>query len=46
MATNDPVKILVVDDLPEKLLVYRAILEELGRSWCWPIPARRHSKRS
>jgi signal transduction histidine kinase len=28
---NDRVKILVVDDLPEKLLVYQAILEELGQ---------------
>ena len=25
-----PIKILVVDDLPEKLLVYRSILDELG----------------
>ena len=29
--TSDRVKILVVDDLPEKLLVYQAILEELGQ---------------
>jgi len=31
MPTNERVKILVVDDLPEKLLVYQAILEELGQ---------------
>ena len=30
MADADRVKILVVDDLPEKLLVYRVILEDLG----------------
>ncbi len=29
METNDKVKILVVDDLKEKILVYRTILEEL-----------------
>jgi signal transduction histidine kinase/CheY-like chemotaxis protein len=28
---NGPVKILVVDDLPEKLLAYRTLLEELGQ---------------
>ena len=28
---DDKVNILVVDDLPEKLLVYQAILEELGQ---------------
>lgn len=31
MAQGDRVKILVVDDLPEKQLVYQAILEELGQ---------------
>jgi signal transduction histidine kinase len=31
MTTSNRVKILVVDDLPEKLLVYQAILEELGQ---------------
>lgn len=31
MAQGERVKILVVDDLPEKQLVYRAILEELGQ---------------
>lgn len=30
MADADRVKILIVDDLPEKLLVYRVILEDLG----------------
>ena len=25
--------ILIVDDLPEKLLVFRTILEELDRTW-------------
>jgi signal transduction histidine kinase/DNA-binding response OmpR family regulator len=30
MADSDRVRILVVDDLPEKILVYRTILEELG----------------
>ena len=28
----EPTNVLVVDDLPEKLLAYRAILEELGQS--------------
>jgi signal transduction histidine kinase len=28
---DDTAKILIVDDLPEKLLVYRSILEELGQ---------------
>ena len=28
----EPVNILVVDDLPEKILVYRTILEELGQN--------------
>jgi signal transduction histidine kinase/DNA-binding response OmpR family regulator len=32
MTTADNVNILVVDDLPEKLLVYRSILEEPGQS--------------
>jgi signal transduction histidine kinase/FixJ family two-component response regulator len=31
METNERAKILVVDDLPEKLLVYQAILAELGQ---------------
>lgn len=31
MTANDPIKILVVDDLPEKLLVYSSILEEPGQ---------------
>lgn len=30
MPTDEPVKILVVDDLSEKLLVYRTVLEEPG----------------
>mgnify|MGYP001017147179 CR=1 FL=1 len=30
MYTQEKVKILVVDDLSEKLLVYRTVLEELG----------------
>lgn len=30
MSADDKIKILVVDDLEEKLLVYRAILDELG----------------
>jgi signal transduction histidine kinase len=30
MADSDKVKILVVDDLPEKVFVYQTILEELG----------------
>src|ERR1700722_5552010 len=29
---NDKANILVVDDLPEKLLVYRSVLEELGQN--------------
>src|SRR5271154_1554057 len=32
MPTADKVNILVVDDLPEKLLVYRSILDELGQN--------------
>ncbi len=32
MADTDKVDILIVDDLPEKVLVYRAILEELGEN--------------
>jgi len=31
MAKSDRVKILIVDDLPEKQLVYQAILDELGQ---------------
>jgi signal transduction histidine kinase/DNA-binding response OmpR family regulator len=31
-ALNEPVSILVVDDLPEKLVAYEAILEELGQN--------------
>src|SRR5262245_49622773 len=31
MPQNEPIKILVVDDLPEKILVYRSILEEPGQ---------------
>ncbi len=31
MTTRDPIKILVVDDLAEKLLVYGSLLEEPGR---------------
>ena len=30
--TTTKINILVVDDLPEKLLVYRTILEELGQN--------------
>ena len=30
MADADKVKILIVDDLPEKLLVYKVVLEDLG----------------
>src|SRR5688572_29661383 len=29
---DDPVDILIVDDLPEKLLVYECVLEELGQN--------------
>ncbi len=32
MPTDKPINILVVDDLPEKLLAYRAVLEELGQN--------------
>jgi signal transduction histidine kinase/DNA-binding response OmpR family regulator len=32
MTDDEPTNILVVDDLPEKLLVYRTILEELGQN--------------
>jgi signal transduction histidine kinase/DNA-binding response OmpR family regulator len=32
MATTDKISILIVDDLPEKLLVLRTILEELGEN--------------
>src|SRR5438309_921053 len=32
MDDNEKVNILVVDDLPEKLLVYRTVLEELGQN--------------
>src|ERR1043165_626324 len=31
MATEEKVKILVVDDLPENLLVYQSILDEPGQ---------------
>jgi signal transduction histidine kinase/DNA-binding response OmpR family regulator len=31
MAETDKTKILIVDDLPEKLLVYRSVLEDLGQ---------------
>jgi signal transduction histidine kinase len=31
MADTDKTKILIVDDLPEKLLVYRTVLEDLGQ---------------
>jgi signal transduction histidine kinase/DNA-binding response OmpR family regulator len=31
-AVDEPTNILVVDDLPEKLLVYRTILEDLGQN--------------
>src|SRR5436305_1971676 len=30
--SDDKIDILIVDDLPEKVLVYRAILEELGEN--------------
>lgn len=32
MSDDDKANILIVDDLPEKLLVYRTILEELGQN--------------
>jgi signal transduction histidine kinase/DNA-binding response OmpR family regulator len=32
MPDTEPTNILVVDDLPEKLLVYRTVLEELGEN--------------
>jgi signal transduction histidine kinase/DNA-binding response OmpR family regulator len=32
LVDDEPTNILVVDDLPEKLLAYRAILDELGQS--------------
>jgi signal transduction histidine kinase/DNA-binding response OmpR family regulator len=32
MPENDKVNVLVVDDMPEKLLVYKSILEELGQN--------------
>ena len=32
MADADKTNILIVDDLPEKLLVYRSVLEELGQN--------------
>src|SRR5687767_5126012 len=32
MTSDEPTNILVVDDLPEKLLVYRTILGELGQN--------------
>ena len=32
MADDDKTNILVVDDLPEKLIVYRSILDELGQN--------------
>ena len=32
MSTDEKVNILVVDDLPEKLLVYETILEGLGQN--------------
>ncbi len=31
MTSDEPVKILVVDDLPEKLLVYETVLRDLGQ---------------
>ncbi|HZM35181.1 MAG TPA: response regulator [Burkholderiales bacterium] len=31
-AREDPVNVLIVDDLPEKLLAYRMVLEELGEN--------------
>jgi PAS domain S-box-containing protein len=31
MSTTDPIKVLVVDDLPDKRLVYKTILEEPGQ---------------
>ena len=57
MADDEPTNILVVDDLPEKLLVYRAILDELGQNLdhrrvrrggaagCPPARLRRHPAR-
>lgn len=32
MLVNDPANILIVDDLPEKLLVFRTVLEDLGQN--------------
>ncbi len=32
MSSDDPTNILVVDDLPEKLLVYRTMLEDIGQN--------------
>ncbi|CAH0348297.1 response regulator [Aquabacterium sp. CECT 9606] len=32
MFVNDPANILIVDDLPEKLLVFRTVLEDLGQN--------------
>ena len=32
MSAADKINILVVDDLPEKLLVYQSVLEELGEN--------------
>src|SRR5262249_4589849 len=36
MSPSDKVNILVVDDLPEKLLTFRTILEELGENLVLP----------
>ena len=33
MADPDTTSILIVDDLPEKLLAIESILEESGRTW-------------
>ena len=41
MTSDEKVNILVVDDLPEKLLVYQTILEELGQKVIAGLRARR-----
>ena len=46
MADVDTTNILIVDDLPEKLLVYRSILEELGQNIVTARSARRRSAAS
>ncbi len=45
MSDADKANILVVDDLPEKLLVFRTILDELGQNLYAAARARRRCGR-